>query len=83
MFPNTTAAARARIVPPPAVQPRGWITDLLCRIRSEYKEMPGVCLTRAQAQRLWRLDDDACEAVLSALVLAGYLEMTHHGYVRC
>jgi hypothetical protein len=84
MFTNATAAARAPVAIPHSVPTRGgWINDLLFRIRSEYEEMPGLCLTRAQAQRLWGLEDEACEAVLSALVLAGYLKKTHGGYIRC
>jgi hypothetical protein len=85
LFTNGTAAARAPVAIPPPVQSRGGcISDLLFRIRSEYDEMPGLCLTREQAQRLWGLEEDACEAVLSALVLAGYLKTTHGGaYIRC
>jgi hypothetical protein len=60
----------------------GWITQLLMRIRSEYEEMPGLCLTRPQARRLWGLDEAACDAILSALVDAGYLRMSQRGYMR-
>ena len=31
---------------------------MLRQVRSEYLEMPGLRLTRRQAQRLWGLDDD-------------------------
>jgi hypothetical protein len=82
MFTNATAAPRPPAIPPPVQSRGGWINDLLFRIRSEYEEMPGLCLTRAQAQRLWGLEEEACEAVLSALVLAGYLMTTHRGYIR-
>ena len=57
--------------------------DLLRRIQGEYIEMPGHCLTVAQAQRLWGLNPAACDAVLGALVDAKFLIRNRHGaYVR-
>jgi hypothetical protein len=44
--------------------------------------MPGLCLTRAQVQRLWLLEPAACDNVLKTLVDAGYLRLTPAGYVR-
>ncbi len=45
--------------------------------------MPGLRLTPQQAQRLWRLDETACEAVLGALVDARFLARTRDGaFVR-
>lgn len=58
------------------------VTDLVSLIRAEYNEMPGLCLTRAQAQRLWRLEADVCDNVLGAMVDAGFLRITSGGYVR-
>jgi hypothetical protein len=58
------------------------VSDLVKLIRSEYNEMPGLCLTRAQVQRLWLLEPAACDNVLRALVDAGYLRLTPGGYVR-
>lgn len=41
---------------------------LLAMAQGEYREMPGLRLTRAQAQRLWDLPCSGCaEAVLEAL----------------
>lgn len=62
--------------------PAARVTDLVGVIRSEYDEMPGLCLTRAQVQRLWLLEPIACDTVLSALVDAGFLRLTPGGYVR-
>lgn len=62
--------------------PAARATDLVGLIRSEYEEMPGLCLTRAQVQRLWLLEPAACDNVLRALVDAGYLRLTSRGYVR-
>jgi len=42
--------------------------QLLRRIQGEYLEMPGLQLTRQQAQRLWALDDATCAMVLETLV---------------
>lgn len=53
--------------------------DLLRRIRGEFHEMPGLRLTRRQAQRLWGLEAAACDAVLRALVNAKFLYETREG----
>ena len=68
----------------PAVSrvPATHVSDLAGLIRSEYDEMPGLCLTRAQVQRLWLLEPATCDNVLRALVEAGYLRLTPSGYVR-
>jgi len=46
---------------------------LLQRVRAEFLEMPGLRLTRAQARRLWALDEALCDAILTALVDARFL----------
>ena len=46
------------------------------RIQSEFFEMPGLHLTKVQAQRLWSLDSQLCDTLLDALVLARVLEKT-------
>ena len=59
------------------------ITDWLQLIRAEYLEIPGLCLTKSQVQRLWGLDTVTSEAVLAALVDVKFLRCTgHHVYVR-
>jgi len=55
------------------------IQEVVRQIRCEFIEMPGLRLTSAQAQRLWRLDSTACEAVLGALVDARFLTRTRDG----
>lgn len=65
-----------------AMAPAARVSDLVGLIRSEYDEMPGLCLTRAQVQRLWLLEPAACDTVLRALVDAGFLRLTPGGYVR-
>jgi hypothetical protein len=52
------------------------ITD---RVRGEFREMPGLTLTLAQAGRLWSLDPPTCDEVLSQLVQAGYLRRNASG----
>lgn len=49
---------------------------MLVRIQGEFREMPGLCLTRAQAARLWSLDLKTAEALLSALVERSVLRRT-------
>ena len=43
------------------------------RVRGEFREMPGLTLTLAQASRLWSLEATACGEVLDHLVEAGFL----------
>lgn len=47
--------------------------QLCTRIQSEFREMPGLRLTLPQAARLFSIDPERCERVLSALVKAGHL----------
>lgn len=49
------------------------------RIRGEFREMPGLTLTLAQAGRLWSLDQPTCGEVLTQLVEAGFLCRTSGG----
>jgi hypothetical protein len=59
------------------------IDEVLQRIQGEFVEMPGLRLTGAQAQRLWGLDRDVCDALLGALVDARFLVRTRDGaYMR-
>jgi hypothetical protein len=59
------------------------IDDVLQRIQGEFVEMPGLRLTAAQAQRLWGLERDVCDAMLGALVDARFLAQTRDGaFVR-
>ena len=41
--------------------------QIVRRIRGEYLEMPGLRLTRPQAQRLWGLDEQTCAQLLDSL----------------
>jgi hypothetical protein len=59
------------------------IVEWLEIIRGEYTEIPGLCLTKKQAQRLWNLDSQTCEGLLEALVGRGFLRVTENGrYAR-
>ena len=59
------------------------IDDVLQRIQGEFVEMPGLRLTAVQAQRLWGLERDVCDALLGALVDANFLSQTRDGaFVR-
>ena len=64
--------------------PTAALHELIRRIESEYKEMPGMCVTLPQAQRLWGLDTTTCSFVLTTLVERRILRRTARGtYVRC
>ena len=49
--------------------------QMLQRICAEYVEMPGLRLSRKQAQRLWGLDEEACGQILEFLVKTGFLRL--------
>ncbi len=55
------------------------LEQLVRRVQAEYREMPGLCLTRRQAQRLLGLNDLNFTAVFQTLVASGFLCETHHG----
>jgi len=57
------------------------LPSLVERIRGEFREMPGLQLTLAQAQRLFGLDPAACRHVIDALVEASFLRWTASGTV--
>jgi hypothetical protein len=57
--------------------------QLLRRVRGEYLEMPGLRLTRLQAQRLWALDEQTCAEILDSLTEARFLLRQNDGtYTR-
>ena len=51
------------------------------RVREEFREMPGLRLTPAQATRLWGLEHQTCAAVIQTLVAADFLRWTPAGAV--
>lgn len=53
--------------------------EMLRRIRGEYLEMPGLCLTHAQAQRLWGLDAQTCASLLASLTEGKFLSLRNDG----
>jgi hypothetical protein len=69
----------------PGSDRRNW-TDrnaLVRRIESEFKEMPGLSLTLAQAMRLFSLPQGPCQRILSVLVKDGAMSLRKDGgYAR-
>jgi hypothetical protein len=58
-------------------------TDWLQIVRSEFEEIPGLLLTKQQAQRLWGLNAVTCEILLSELIGSHFLKRTSSGmYAR-
>jgi hypothetical protein len=53
--------------------------DIVNRVCSEFYEMPGLRLTRAQAQRLWGLDEPTTLRVLAELLEVHFLQQTPDG----
>jgi hypothetical protein len=59
------------------------IADWLHIVRGEFQEIPGLRLTKRQAQRMWGLDAVTCEALLDALVSIQFLKQGADGlYAR-
>jgi len=61
---------------------QGELTAWLIRIEAEYREMPGLRLTREQVKRLWGLDDEVCNAVIEVLLARHVLINTRDLYMR-
>ena len=83
--PALPGAASLDALPPDArpLEVTPAFEQLAQRIRSEYREMPGLNVTRDQARCLWALDSDECDRVLAHLVRSGFLARTaQNTYVR-
>ena len=57
------------------------LENVVRRVREEFREMPGLRLTPAQATRLWGLEHEVCHAVIASLVAAAFLRWTPTGAV--
>ena len=80
--PPSWTGAISRVAGTSTRQP---INDRLTRrVRAEFLEMPGLCLTFDQAQRLWSLEPLTCASLLNALIDSGFLRRTARGlFVLC
>jgi len=57
--------------------------QILRRVHAEYLEMPGLRLTRKQAQRLWGIDEQTCMQILESLTQEKFLYRMDDGtYAR-
>jgi hypothetical protein len=57
--------------------------DWVQLIKSEYAEMPGLHLSKRQAQRLWNLDAQSTELIFGVLEAANFLKrMPNDVYIR-
>jgi hypothetical protein len=55
------------------------VESLVERVKGEYREMPGLCLTVPQACRLWQVDRATCERIFNALAAEQFLARTAAG----
>jgi len=80
-FPPSLADIQFRALPMPAKprKPRGDVTD---RIRCEFVEMRGFSPTVQQAARLFQINQDECDRLLTRLVQEGFLRQTPDGRFR-
>jgi hypothetical protein len=57
--------------------------DWVRLIQSEFAEMPGLHLSKRQAQRLWNLDSHSTDAIFTALEESNFLKRTPNDtYIR-
>ena len=54
---------------------------LVTRIKSEFNESPGMCLTLRQGARLWGIAPEECARIVDLLVLEEFLRWTRNGEV--
>jgi hypothetical protein len=57
------------------------LENVVRRIRGEFREMPGLRLTPAQAMRLWGLEREMCAHVIEQLVSSAFLRWTPGGTI--
>ena len=61
----------------------GSMNDWVELVKNEFREMPGLHLSKRQAQRLWNLDGASAEAILDTLESAHFLRRTENDvYIR-
>jgi hypothetical protein len=59
------------------------LAALLQRVREQYREMPGLTLTKGQATQLFEVAPSVCAAALRALVMEHFLSRSGDGqFVR-
>ncbi|PYR40465.1 MAG: hypothetical protein DMF95_33450 [Acidobacteria bacterium] len=51
----------------------------MTRIRMEFMEMPGLCLSERQARRLWNIEEATCARILAHLVEERFLTRSRDG----
>ena len=75
-LPTTPARATSLAAAFTDRRPVESVETLKVRVRAEYREMPGLCLTLPQACRLWQIEAGATAAILDGLVAEGFLRRT-------
>ena len=55
--------------------------DLVRRVRAEFREVPGLRLTPAEARRVWGVDERTCEAVFCLLIESREFKRTPDGRI--
>ena len=49
-------------------------------VKGEYRDMPGLNLTKAQVRRMWGLEDGECDLLLQQLQTSHFLRVTPGGF---
>ena len=80
--PGGVRLRQVRLNPSSAREEFGDSSALARRIISEFQEVPGTCLTLAQASRVFGIPGDVGERILGNLVDGGLLQLTRDGRYR-
>lgn len=79
----TPTTARSQAARQSDVRVTPAVGEAIVRVEAEYREMPGLSLTLAQATRLWGLDRRTCELALANLLERRVLKRAVDGsYIR-
>ena len=68
--------------PTPLASSRADEYALSARVSAEFREMPGLTITLAQAVRLFNVDRPRCERILGSLVQSGILATDGRVFAR-
>ena len=65
------------------IEPLSQQQDVVARALAEYRDQPMLCLTTAQAARLWQVDLASAAAVLDTLTRSGHLRRVGTQFFSC
>jgi hypothetical protein len=74
IMPSATKAIERPVTLPEPLRSQPQAQQAIQRVRADFREMPGLCLTFEQGCRLWNLSPDVCRPILDAMISQGVLK---------